>query len=161
MFDLLLSSIDISHDSGKYVSSGKNLFGRPYSSSMYSLSSIFECLDKIKLRSQILEAMILKNFDMNNVDSRTGETIIFDLISNNDVDSLNLVLRKYVLDKNQKLMLNYHNNRGISPLYFAIREFINKKKTNVVDEDDEIKTDPQSNSKHHKKLGFSTHSNTF
>ena len=148
IFDLLVNSIDISRDGGNHVSNGKNLFGKPYSSTVYSLSKVFDNDDtksnpqnkhEKQIQSAMLEAMIFKDFDMNNVDNRNGETIIFDLIRNNDVLNFHLILQKYVKDKKQKLMLNYHNNRGMSPLYVAIRQFIKlqQNKSNLMVNDEE------------------------
>ena len=125
LFNLLSNSIDISRDSGKHISNGKNLFGKPYPSSIYSLSSVFETNNKGKdLRSTMLEVMISKDFDMNSIDNVNGETIVFDLIRNNDISNFNLLLKEYVTNRKNKLMLNYHNRSGISPLYLAIRQFI-------------------------------------
>ena len=101
---LLSNAINISRNAGKHISNGKNLFGKPYVGSMYSLSSVFEnnsSVNNNELGSRILEVMIYKNFNMNTIDDRNGETIIFDLIRNNDTKNFHLMLHYYVKDKNK------------------------------------------------------------
>ena len=40
--------------------------------------------------------MILKDFDMNIIVNINGETIVFDLIRNNDISNFNFLLKEYV-----------------------------------------------------------------
>ena len=157
IFELISNCVDISRNSGKHVTNGKNLTGRPFVSSIYSLCHVFDdqLFNVNELESAILECMILNGFDMNCIDNNSGETIIFDLIRQNSAFGLKLLLEQYVKNKKNRLMLNYHNNRGISPLYLAIRQFISRKNDHekmivdkqsadddIVNESDDNKNDP-------------------
>ena len=73
----------------------------------------------------LLECMIVNDFDTS--DTRNGETIIFDLIRQNKVKTLELLPKKIVKEKENRFMMNYYNNAGISPLYLAIKQDIQRK----------------------------------
>ena len=133
LYGLISRSVDISSNSGNHVTIGKNKSGKPFSSSLYSM-----CLKNVlstdkgtdELTLVALECMIWKGFDLNGIDNTNGETILFDLIRANDIGALSLVLEKYVKEKRNRLLMDYHNNDGMSPLCVAIRDFIKRKNSN-------------------------------
>ena len=114
------------------LSNCKNAFGKPHSSCIFSWCKAFDKSDinvknNNKIEISVLDCMISKDFNMNAIDESTGETIIFDLIRECDTDGFLLLLKKFVQERKNTLMLDYHNNDAISPLYFALKKYIEKK----------------------------------
>ena len=133
LFHLISNAVNISRHSGDNVTNGKNISGNPYLRRIYSMCSnssgklLFDDFAQNELKSTILECLILNEFNFNSIDTSSNETILFDLIRSNDILGLKIILNKHVKEKNNELMINYHNNEGISPLYLAIQHYIELK----------------------------------
>ena len=104
MAHLLKNAMNISADASKDVrllSNCRNSFGKPFTSYVPSLSLTFgdtiasingNYIYSLQLQSTMFECMILNDFDLNANDKNNGETIIFDLIRQNNVSLFSLLL---------------------------------------------------------------------
>ena len=138
MAHLLSNAMNISASAAKdarLLSNCRNSFGKPFVGSLLSLAKIFcasshaaTAMNEDSLLSTMFECLIINDFNPNVNDKRSGETIIFDLIRQNKCTQFLLLLKKFVKEKQNRLMLNYYNYSGVSPLYLAITQHIRDKK---------------------------------
>ena len=70
----------------------------------------------------IYQQCIGLGFDLNAVDVSTGETLLFSLIRKYDVDSLRQLL--FETAKQQQPVLDILNHKGRSPLFYALRGYL-------------------------------------
>ena len=148
---LLFNAANISADAGKdarLLSNCRNSAGKPFHSGMVaSLNTLTGNTDGTL--STVLECLILHDFDMNAVDYSNGETVVFDLIRENKVKEYLLLLQKFVQEKQNRLMINYYNKSGISPLYLAIQnssESEENSDNNVSEDELKIQNEENDNS---------------
>ena len=134
---LISNGIDISQQNGndvRLLSNCKNVFGKPYAACIPSICKIMDCkttttitataTSQNDLEYSLLETFIDRDFDMNVCDKTNGETVIYDLIRSNNLENYLLLLNKFVKEKKNRLLINYHNYSGESPLFVAIKQYV-------------------------------------
>ena len=116
--DLLVkNSIEISAMNGndtRISTLARDSFGVPYLFDMLDYQAVFENSKKI------FYALIDYGFDVNIIDLNKNESIFYKLIQAFDVKTIKYIINLLVYNKRHQVYLNYYNNNGRSPLYFAI-----------------------------------------
>ena len=80
-----------------------------------------------KLNFVVMQQLIQEPFDLNLKDTKNGETVIFSLIRNFDLQTLKHLFGVVKYEKKIEIFVNYYNKHGQSPLLVALELYKEEK----------------------------------